>query len=768
MIAANDINPDNIPQSLKDLNQWHPWKIIGENQKLPVQCNGSPAKSNDPTTWTDFQSALDASQFFKGLAFQITDPHVGIDLDECLEADGTLRDWALPIIARFDGKALIEYSPSGTGIKITTIGRKPEWATCLDKTVGPGKQQLECYDNRRFWAITGKPYNRNIELSNAQAEVDWVCETYLKPKVQEAPVGHLSRQNLAGNGSTLEKRAQAYIDSVPFSGGGRNNAVFKLAGHLRSIVDSGKRLSDEQVLAFVQSWNARLSEPLPESEIQSAVSSSGRNGTARIDKDSQEIGDPNDSYGLNTGSQHRPVDTLEKENEKVTQYEPFPIDLLPPAMRNLVKEGSESIGCDPAFIALPALTVCASAIGYCRILAIKNGWEVPSILWTILIGDSGSQKTPAFKLATAPLNKRQEQSSVEYAEKRAEYISENATFKRDFKRWEKKEDGNQPTRPIEPTHDRCLVQDATIEALASVLAENARGLCLTRDELAGWLAGFDRYSSNGGSSEVQKWLEIYGAQPITIDRKTGDVKFLFIPKPLVSICGGIQPDILVQCMTEAFKASGLQARLMMAHPPRRPKRWRDEEVSQETIDEYERMVLNLFSLKTVLTPMLEETALKLKLSADAKKAFIKFVNQHGEEQDSLFGGLAAHWSKLEEVPARLSIILHCVKQVTTGVSKPEVIEGSTMLDAIALTEWFKTETIRVNKMMTQSHELYEVQHLCDWIKGRGGSITARDLNKNRRDIASSQEAELKLMDLVERNLGDWRSHHTTRSFVLSL
>ena len=60
-----------IPEELKQLRQWHVWKQT-DKTKIPVQVNGSAAKSNDPDTWTDFETASDAAQFFSGLAFEIT------------------------------------------------------------------------------------------------------------------------------------------------------------------------------------------------------------------------------------------------------------------------------------------------------------------------------------------------------------------------------------------------------------------------------------------------------------------------------------------------------------------------------------------------------------------------------------------------------------------------------------------------------------------------------------------------------------------------
>ena len=37
----------NVPQELKDLNQWHCWRQDVNGDKIPIQVNGNAAKSND-------------------------------------------------------------------------------------------------------------------------------------------------------------------------------------------------------------------------------------------------------------------------------------------------------------------------------------------------------------------------------------------------------------------------------------------------------------------------------------------------------------------------------------------------------------------------------------------------------------------------------------------------------------------------------------------------------------------------------------------------
>jgi hypothetical protein len=272
---------DRVPQELRDVRQWHCWRMgknkDGEDVKYPMQVNGTSAKSNDASTWTDFETAESASQFYSGLAFEITDPWTGVDLDDCIDEQG-IKPWCVEILFRFDGIGFAEVSPSGTGIKILTRGRKPAGSRSQHRFA---EGQIECYDNRRFWTVTGDLYNGQDEIGDGQQAIDWLCEKFLskEKKPIEAPVCPVVPR---AGGSTLEKRAQSYLQSVPqATEGGRNQAAFSLAGHLRSFEHDGETLSEIQILDICREWNSRNTKPLADDELQRAISSSGRNGTPR-------------------------------------------------------------------------------------------------------------------------------------------------------------------------------------------------------------------------------------------------------------------------------------------------------------------------------------------------------------------------------------------------------------------------------------------------------------------------------------------------------
>jgi hypothetical protein len=95
-------------------------------------------------------------------------------------------------------------------------------------------------------------------------------------------------------------------------------------------------------------------------------------------------------------------------------FQPFPVHCLPDVIERFVREGAAALGCDPSFLALPALAVCAGLIGNTRTLRIKSSWFAACVVWSLLIGDSGTMKSPAMRLALDPVFELQRQLKLEY------------------------------------------------------------------------------------------------------------------------------------------------------------------------------------------------------------------------------------------------------------------------------------------------------------------------------------------------------------------
>ena len=72
-------------------------------------------------------------------------------------------------------------------------------------------------------------------------------------------------------------------------------------------------------------------------------------------------------------------------------------------------EAAASIGCDETFVALPLLAVAGAAIGTTARLALKPDWLVPPILWPVVVGESGTAKSPALAAVTEHVQRHEKE-----------------------------------------------------------------------------------------------------------------------------------------------------------------------------------------------------------------------------------------------------------------------------------------------------------------------------------------------------------------------
>ncbi len=417
---------------------------------------------------------------------------------------------------------------------------------------------------------------------------------------------------------------------------------------------------------------------------------------------------------------------LEAPTLSVDAYEPFPVDALPEPVATFIKIASGAVGCSVEYVVLPLLAVLGAAIGNSRRLQLKPGWDVPPIIWTATVSASGTAKTPALRVVRQAVDRRQARALERYVEEKARYEKDLARWEKAYASWKKGKDSHTdpPVKPEQPYPDRYVVSDITVEAIAEVLSHNPRGVCLIRDELQGWVGSFDRYAKGQGSSDESQWLSMYNGEPIYVDRVTRDP--LDIHRASVCITGGIQPEVAKRVFSAQRVESGLVPRLLMAYPPRRKKRWTEEAISAEILDESAELVNRLYDLDLARDEKGHVCPAVLTLTPEARSAYVDFFNEHNEQAVSLDGGLAATWSKLEETAARLALIVHLVRSVVddpTLLSRDEV-DAESMTAGIAMARWFGREAKRVYALLTESEDEKRDRELVEWIRRRGGVVTA--------------------------------------------
>ncbi len=441
-------------------------------------------------------------------------------------------------------------------------------------------------------------------------------------------------------------------------------------------------------------------------------------------------------------------------------WRPFPVEMLPKPIREFVVEGSKATAVDVTMYVMPVLAVCAAAIGTTRRVRIKRTWLEPSILWTVPVARSGQVKSPPFDDAVRPLKMRETQSLRDHEDVLLEHDRDIARWELANKAWKSKgheEKPDPPSKPTKPEPSRLITTDPTTEAITLLLSHNPRGLLLCRDELSGWLNSFNCYRGGRGS-DISCWDEMYRGKMMIVDRKTGD-KTIHCDHASVCVTGTIQPRVLRRVLTQEYFEAGLSARLLLAMPPGRRKRWTDSELSEETELVYDHIVGNLLTLQHNVESSGHTSAVDTPFTPDALKLFIEFFDQHAVVQEQTADDdLAAAFAKLEAVAARLALIFHFVRWADDDPSldDPDFIGVADITAGIAITEWFVHETTRIYDLFHDDEIDVEARDLLDWVMRQGGDVAPRELQRHSRTYPTSEAAIAALDDLVRRRWGYWK------------
>lgn len=310
-----------------------------------------------------------------------------------------------------------------------------------------------------------------------------------------------------------------------------------------------------------------------------------------------------------------------------------------------------------------------------------------------------------------------------------------------------------PEAPEKPICPRAWIEDVTSEALAELLHQNPRGLLSLRNELSGWFS-FGQYKNGGGTDDIARWLQMFDADPIMVDRKTSG--YTYVPRAAVSVAGGIQPKILERVLGEQHRDNGMLARLLIAYPPRRAKRWTEAEIPAELDAEMTAVFDRLYSIEPGLNEDEEPVPKPFPLTPGAKRAWVSFVNEHGQQQLEHVGDEAAAFSKLEAYAARRSLVIHCTR-VAAGdklVEQPDRVDRQSIEAGIRIVRWFIDESLRIYAMQGEYEGARELRKRRELIERRGGSVSVHDWQR-LRSLKKAADAEAELRELADADHGSF-------------
>jgi hypothetical protein len=457
--------------------------------------------------------------------------------------------------------------------------------------------------------------------------------------------------------------------------------------------------------------------------------------------------------------------------------------LLPSPLAEWMCDVAERMQCPIDFIAVTTLVAIASLIGAgCAIRPKqRDNWQVIPNLWGGIVGRPGMLKTPAvsevmqlFSLLEHDAKQQFDAKLAEYETALELYKSEKEAFKTELLAAQKQRVKNKAIEiengplvykeyllhlkaPEKPIWKRYKTNDATVEKLSELLAENPRGLLLYRDELMGLLAGWER---EGRESDRAFFLEAWnGYGSLTTDRIARGT--VFTQNLCLSIFGSTQPEKLNRYVNHALRSGendGLLQRFQLLVYPDAPDNW--QLIDREPHHHAKQQALQLFNALASMD-FLQAGASKeadvrfpyFRFDAEAQQVFYTWLTELERVKlpNESHALMVEHLAKYRSLMPSLALLFHLV-DIAAGQPKTTVSAEST-LKATAWCDYLESHARRIYQLgnqMTTPAASKLAQKINEGKLGDG--FTWRDIMRKGWELLSDKEViQQACTELVDLN-----------------
>lgn len=368
----------------------------------------------------------------------------------------------------------------------------------------------------------------------------------------------------------------------------------------------------------------------------------------------------------------------------------FPFDIFPDRVQNFIR--FQSI--QHEYLAGALLASFSTIVGNTAVLEAKDGYRIKPVLYMAIIAPPGAAKTPALKIAFAPIEEYDDELFKQYGKQKEEYAKLLALYEKDKKASDK---------PEQPTMPQTLIKDSTIEMVIKILSCNPLGCGVLADELSGFLKRMNQYKAG---DEVQKWLELWSGAPVLMQRISRPENK--VNDPFCTVVGGIQPGVLESLSKEENEHNGFFHRFLFVYPAPNPKtNWEIEETPWIVKNEFYTFFAEL------LYPRKKFTGDKsnYRLSAEANNLYggwfnYKNTKYNKSENDHVKGIIA----KYQDYCLRFALLLQVIED---GINRRDIVTEISMEKAIRLTEYFLGNMHKAIKLLVPDTPIDKLkpQHL---------------------------------------------------------
>lgn len=440
----------------------------------------------------------------------------------------------------------------------------------------------------------------------------------------------------------------------------------------------------------------------------------------------------------------------------------FPLDSLPPVLKDMAAATAESLQVDPGMTAAAALAVAGLSVQGRFIINPKPGWVEPLNSYIVTIARPSERKTPALEVMSRPIysfekeeNKRRKPLIDEYMMRRdvmrkqlanmkeaaAKPTSKNPVSLDDIARVQ---DGLSALESNAVTPLRLLADDTTPEALVSLMAANGGRMGLVSDEggIFDTIAG--KYSN--GRVNLDVFLKSYSGSPLRVDRKGREQET--IEHPTLTMLLMVQPVVLEAIMNNReFEGRGFLSRPLYSLPKSLvgKRRYRTQPVPKEIEEDYTAAIYALLSV--------DGEAQTIRLSPEADQEAERFFN-HLEQRlaDDFSEDLESWAGKFHGQVMRLCGVLHCCQYFQEAAQVPVSLE--TMQAAQTIGEYFLEHTKAAFQIigLAERQEVKDAKYILKKLLAGGRQqLSKRDLFRQCDGrIRTVEDMEPGLKVLVDR------------------
>lgn len=310
---------------------------------------------------------------------------------------------------------------------------------------------------------------------------------------------------------------------------------------------------------------------------------------------------------------------------------------------------------------------------------IKNHFYANPIMYTCLIAESGSGKTPIRDGLKAPLEDYQQQLEQQWKDQLEQWKLD----KERVKQHNKDKNADPLPEPEKPVKKSIFTDQFTGEALCRMMLNNPEhGILLDQEELVSLIKTADQYRGKG--DDIEKLLKARDGGSFKVDRMKDEESY-YVPESSISINGGIQPEVLQKHM-DLNDPNGFWARFFFCQAPSIKTKFPRKGNSVDAVDVYP--VLNhLYTRIRGLKPHIYEMDDE---AHDLYANWCDHLSDELEEEDRQ--GVRAVLSKLRKHTGELALLLHLINHET-----PDHYVGmETVKKAIHLAQFYLDQLLSVH------------------------------------------------------------------------